>query len=395
MKGFWSRFPPGRRDRRAAVIWETDLTARGYTRLIDCPAVQSAVGGLADIISNATIQLMRNTADGDVRVRDELSRFVDVCPYRLGSRKQLIHWTVTTLLTGGNGNAFWLPQTERGKLIDLRPMPGAYAQSQDQGGSYQVLWRGRPYAPDEVLHFVYRPDPDEPWRGSGLTASLAEVSHNLRQASSTRRGFLADRWKPPLIVKVNADAEGMETEEGRKRIEDSYLRRSESGAPWIIPADLLEVSQVKPLSLNDLAIADNVEIDSRAVASIVGVTPYMVGVGSYSDAEHNHMIKTTAASIASTIAQELTAKLLTDPALYFKFSTRRLYAYSLQELSNVGANLYVRGIMDGNEVRDWMELSPREGLSQLVMLENYIPAGMIGQQKKLEQTGGDKNGEDT
>ena len=187
----------------------------------------------------------------------------------------------------------------------------------------------------------------------------------------------------------------METEEGRKRIEDSYLRRSESGAPWIIPADLLEVSQVKPLSLNDLAIADNVEIDSRAVASIVGVTPYMVGVGSYSDAEHNHMIKTTAASIAGTIAQELTAKLLTDPALYFKFSTRRLYAYSLQELSNVGANLYVRGIMDGNEVRDWMELSPREGLSQLVMLENYIPAGMIGQQKKLEQTGGDKNGEDT
>ena len=57
-------------------------------------------------------------------------------------------------------------------------------------------------------------------------------------------------------------------------------------------------------------IKDSVELDKREVASLVGVTPYMVGVGSYSDAEHNHMIRTTAVTISNIICQELTRKLL-------------------------------------------------------------------------------------
>ena len=368
------------------------LAVPGYTRLIDSPDVLAAIGGLADIISNATIQLMRNTDDGDVRVRNQLARFMDISPWRHGTRKDLISWIVWTMLTTSTGSAFLLPHTERGLLSELEPMPGAYALSDDNGLTYYVMWQGRRYAADSVLHFKRWPDPAQPWQGIGLRISLRDVTANLRQAAATKKGFMSDKWKPSVIVKVDALADEFADEAGRKRLVDQYMSGSSAGEPWVIPAELMEVQQVKPLSLTDLAIKDSVELDKREVASLVGVTPYMVGVGSYSDAEHNHMIRTTAVTISNIICQELTRKLLISEEMYFQMSTRRLYSYTLQELASVADDQYIRGLMDGNEARDWLGLSPRKGLNELVILENYIPRGMIGNQKKLEQ-GGDGNAE--
>lgn len=374
------------------AVNQDTLCVPGYTRLVDSPDVQAAVGGLADIVSNATIQLMQNTSDGDVRVRNALSRFIDISPWAHGTRKDLIAWIVWTMLTSSCGSAFLLPRTTRGLLSELEPMPDAVAMSDDNGQSYYVMWRGQRYDSSAVLHFKRYPDPMQPWRGLGLRVSLHDLANSLRQTSATKKGFMSDKWKPSVIVKVDALSDEFADEAGRQRLIDQYLSNSRVGAPWIIPSDMMEVQQVKPLSLTDLAIRDSVELDKRAVASLVGVTPYMLGVGTYSDSDHNHMIKTTATTIANIICQELTSKLLISGELYFTMSTRRLYSYSTKELAEVAEGLYIRGLMDGNEVRDWVGLSPREGLNELVILENYIPRGSIGDQSKLTQ-GDDGNAE--
>ena len=101
------------------------LAVTGYRRLVDSPDVLAAVGGLADIVSNATIQLFRNAENGDIRVRNELSRFVDIHPWRYGGRKDWVEWIVETMLLSPCGSAFVLPQTQGGLLVDLTPMPGA------------------------------------------------------------------------------------------------------------------------------------------------------------------------------------------------------------------------------------------------------------------------------
>lgn len=364
------------------------LSVSGYSSLLQSPDAATGIAVTASIIGASTIQLMRNGKAGDVREKNELSRFIDVTPYSLSTRKTFVEWIVTQMLS--TGNAFVLPVTQGGKLADLVPMPGASANA-TADNSYQVLWKGNVFEPGEVLHFPFNVDPSQPWRGRGVTIQLRDVLQNLKQAAATTNRFMADKWKPSVIVKVDALADEFSSEAGRKRLAEQYLSEDETGAPWIIPADLIDVQQVKPLTLADLAINETVDLDRKTVAATLGVPPFLIGVGAYNQPEYNNYIRRMVVPLATTIAQELTKKLLLSPEMYFKFSTRKLYSYTLTELADVGDAQYVRGLMSGNEVRDWLDLGPIDGLEELVMLENYIPAEMIGNQKKLKGDSGDGN----
>lgn len=360
------------------------LGVSGYSSLMSSPDVASAVGVIADIVSSATIHLMKNSDGGDVRVRNELSKFIDIHPYSLGTRKSFVGWIIENMFTAGDGNSFVLPVTNGGYLEDLVPMPGACAVGTSDG-SYVVSWQGRQFKPDEVLHFVLQPELDRPWLGRGVRIQLKDVLQNLRQSAATTNSFLADKWKPSVIVKVDALADEFSGPAGRKKLLESYIEGQNVGEPWVIPADLMDVVTVKPLSLADLAISDNVELDKRAVAAAIGVPPFVLGIGSYSQDEYNNFIRKKIIPLADGIAQELTKKLLISPEMFFRFNSRKLYAYSYEQLAKIGADLRVRGMMTGNEVRDWIDLAPLDGLDELVILENYIPASMIADQKKLNQ----------
>ena len=57
----------------------------------------------------------------------------------------------------------------------------------------------------------------------------------------------------------------------------------------------------------------------------------------------------------------------------------------IEKLSKVGNEGYSRGYITGNEVRDWLGMNPKDGLDELIVLENYIPLEDVGNQKKLEK----------
>lgn len=155
----------------------------------------------------------------------------------------------------------------------------------------------------------------------------------------------------------------------------------------MIPAEQFQIEQIRPLSLKDLAISDVVQLDKRTVAAILGVPPFLLGVGEYSKDAWNAFINTTVKSIVTGMQQELTRKLILSPKWYIRFNFWSLLDWDIQTVSNVLLAGADRGFTSGNEWRDRIGMQPREGLDELRVLENYIPNDMSGLQKKLIQGG--------
>lgn len=374
----------------STAAYET-LCVQGYTSLSHNPEIITGCRKIAELISSMTIHLMEDKGEGARRLKNTLSRKVDIEPYRYMTRKSWMDAIIMNLLLYGNGNSVVLPLTNGGLLGDLIPIPASNVSFVPDGYGYKVMIQGREYLPEDVLHFVHNPDPSYPWRGQGITAAIKDVANNLKQAAATEKGFMESKWKPSIIVKVDGMTEEFSSPEGREKLMDSYIASNSAGEPWLIPAEQFEVEQVKPLSIADLALKDTVELDKRTVAAILGVPPFVLGIGEYKADEWNAFISNTIRPIAKGIEQELTKKLLTSPEWYWRFNVASLYSYDLKTVADVYSGLYVKGIVDGNEVRDKVSMSPRNGLDDLVILENYIPLDKVGDQLKLKQEGGEKD----
>lgn len=370
----------------AVENWD-EIESRGYRSLAACPEVVSAVDRISELAGLMTIQLMQNTKKGDVRVRDRLSRKIDVDPYSGNTRAGWVAWIVQTLFLGGDGNAVVLPLTRGGQIEDLLPIPSELVSftPHAEGGGYTVFIDGMPFDPADVLHFRLRPDAFYPWKGAGYRVSMRTVLSTLAQARATELGFMSSRWKPSVIIKVDANAEQFRSQSARDRFLADYIGNTEAGKPWLIPGELMDVKEIRPLSLSDLAVNDTVELDKRTVAALLGVPVFLLGVGEFKADAYNSFISSRLLPVMTGIQQELTKKLLTNPDRYFRFSPRQLWAYSLRDLQEVYTELYSKGIVTGNEVRDAIGMEPMDGLDELVMLENYIPVAMLGSQKKLVQ----------
>lgn len=382
-----------RGQKRGAAAWLCSseaydtLTCQGYVSLANNPEIAAGVDTIARLVGSMTIHLMECRDGGAVRIQNELSRKIDINPNQYMTRAAFIHWIVRTMYLEGNGNAVVWPKTRRGIIQDLNPVAPSFVSFIPDGWGYRVVIAGQEYRPDKVLHFALNPNSLYPWLGTGYRVSLADVANNLKQAAATQKGFMASKWKPSLIVKVDALTDEFSSPEGRKRLLEQYAMSGQAGEPWMIPAEQFSVEQVKPLTLSDLALDAMVTLDKRTVAAVLGIPAFVLGVGEFDRDAWNNFINTTIMPLARGIEQELTKKILLSQEWFFRFNNWSLFSYSITELVSAGAEMVDRMALRRNEWRGWLNLPPDPEMDELLALENYLPADRLGDQGKLVQGG--------
>ena len=380
-----------KRDANSSVgLWLSPdpICLDGYTTLDRCPEVVAAVEKIAELIASITIYLMANTEDGDIRIKNALSRKIDIEPEKHMTRTTWMHGIVRDMLLDGRGNAIVQPHTHQGYLEHLEPISASRVSFLPVGfRDYKVLIDGVPKKPDGLLHFVYNPSPIYKWKGQGSVVVLRDLAKSLAQAAATKNAFLESKWMPILVVKVDAMTKEFAGVAGREKLIEDYVASSGVGKPWIIPANQFDVQKIEPLTLNDLAITDTVQIDKKTAAAIIGVPPFIVGVGEYNKDEYNAFIQGKIMALVKIITQEMTRKLITSEKWYFTGNVWSLMDYDLNTVSGVLLAGADRGYVCGNEWRRRMNLDPAKGLDEFKILENYVPYDMSGKQKKLIQSG--------
>lgn len=363
-----------------------NLCCGEYVSLDKNPEIMTACKKIAELIGSMTIYLMENTSKGDVRIVNELSRKIDIDPIQTMTRSHWMQSIVMNMLLYGEGNSIVVPHTYGGIIQSLEPIAPFRVSFMPKGSSYRYYYvqiDGIQRKPEDLLHFTYNPDKMYLWKGRGIQVCIRDIAKNLKQATETKNAFMSSKWKPSVIVKVDGLVDEFSTKEGRQKILEDYIKAQNVGEPWLVPAEQFQVEQVKPLSLKDLAIDSSVEFDKRTIAALLGVPPFLLGVGTFNRDEWNNFISTTIMTIVKSIEQEMTRKLILNPKWYLKFNVLSLMEYDLQTISTVYTAYGDRGWVSGNEARDRLGMSPVDGLDEYKVLENYIPVDQSGLQKKI------------
>lgn len=383
----FERFKKQKRNQSQVAFWvaDNDLVCTGYTKLSDNPEIQTACLRIAELVGSMTIYLMENTPDGDKRIINELSRMIDITPNGTMTRSTWMTANVMNMLLYGKGNAICVPHTYEGILRSLEPISAHRVAFMPIGyRDYRIEIDGQSRDPESVMHFVYNPDPMYLWKGQGVTVTLKDIANNLKQAQRTENAFMTSEWKPSIIVKVDALTDEFSSPEGREKLLQSYVKPSQTGEPWLIPAEQFQVEQVRPLTLADLAIKDTVELDKKTVAAVIGVPQFLLGVGQFNRDEWNNFVQTKIKAIVTNIQQEMTRCLILSPKWYLMLNYWSLIDYDMKSMSEVLLAGADRGFVNGDEWRDRLHMPPA-GLKEYKVLENYIPYSESGNQKKLVQ----------
>ena len=367
-----------------------------YTPLLKNDAVYSCINYIAKLVASLSIkQYEYMETGGKVSIYDGITRKLNDTPNEKQTRYAFIYELVSTILADGVAYAIMIPQTvtvEGEKKLGIGEIilvDGVGFDGENYIVDNQII------EPKDIM--VFESSTIDVTMGSLLKSIL----NNLKLADETKSVFYGGAYMPNLIFKMNSESDIWSEEERTfndegapiitqpivQKIIDRFFK-PKKGDPMLIPDQLFDVEQVKPLSLKDIAINESVQLDKKRISSIFGVSAYVVGEGTFNKDEFQHDVITTITPLCVMIEKEITRKILKSPMRAFSFNVDSLLRGNVAERTALYTSLTNASAIKTNEIREREGLDWIEGGDEIIV----VGGGVAETVATISDKGGGKNG---
>lgn len=156
------------------------LIVLGYICLSDNLEVKMVVYKIVDLVLSMIIYFMQNIDNGDIRVKNELFRKIDINLYFLMIGKIWVYNIVFIMFLAGNGNCVVYLFVKDGLIDELIFLKVSGVSFMEIFIGYNVFYNGQIYRYDEVLYFVINLDFNYLWKGIGYRVVLKDIVNNFK-----------------------------------------------------------------------------------------------------------------------------------------------------------------------------------------------------------------------
>jgi HK97 family phage portal protein len=316
-------------------MWRFGATRLDYAALVGdgtgSSTVMAVVQWIARTFPEAPVALWRVQGDGQEE-RDAKHDLLGLLKWPNQYYTGATLWQATLIDWITNGEAYWLKIRDRtGRPIELWFTPSATIQPQGDETTFIGRYVYRPgdgqevvLAPEDVVHFRYGLDPDDPKHGWSPLASVMREVYTDDEAATFTAALLRNSGVPGLLVSPKGDTYPSEDDVNATK---TYVTEAFSGERRGEPLVFSGPTEVQQFGFNpqQLALKDLRRIPEERVSAVLGVPAIVCGLGAGLDrSTFANFAEAREAAYESNIipaqrllAEQMQLQLLTDfePAL--------------------------------------------------------------------------------
>lgn len=370
-----------------------DYQANG--NLYESDIVGAIANAIASNVGKLQPQIVRNTDAGTVARNDYLSRMLSLRWADELDAYSALYRMASDLVYYSNAFAVIFYNDDFTRITAIRPITASNVRIwEDAGGNllFRFTWSydGKQYTLpyQNVIHLKSRYDKKR-FMGSMPDVQLKNTLELLDTTGEALRATVRNSSNLKGYLKYNNFIDDAELKAKVKEFQDAYMSVGNSGgiAGLDNSMEFHEIAQ-KTVTIPTLQmqfLRDN-------VYRYYGVNEKIL-TSSFNEAEWNSFYESVVEPISIQLSLEFTFKLLSERERGFGnriiFTANRLQYATLQTRMTIGSQLYDRGIITINELRELMYYEPIDGGDVRMISLNYVNTD----DQSLYQVGTDDSGE--